>query len=165
MTDETLNSFSLTLDFLRCLVADVPDEAMARQPAGVANHPAWTLGHLAHSCEAIAGELGVPPWLPAEWSARFGTGSVPTADRGAYPSKADLLAALDDGKRRLAARLRAMSDAGLGVPLPDERYRNRFPTLGHAVIHILGAHTAAHVGQVTVWRRAAGFGPPAEPFI
>lgn len=165
MIDETLNSFALTLDFLRRLIADVPDDAMARQPAGVLNHPAWTLGHLAQSCEAIAREVGVPPWLPTNWATRFGTGSMPTADRAHYPPKADLLAPLADGQQRVGTALSAFTDAGLKVPLRDTRFRDRFPTLGHAVIHILGAHTASHVGQIVVWRRVAGFGPLTDPFI
>ena len=165
MIREILNSFGMTLVFLRRLVADVEDARLAEQPGGAANHPAWVLGHLADSCQAMAGELGGAAWLPEGWGERFGTGSVPVADRAAYPEKDALLTVLDEGERRLAEFLSAMTDADLSVPLPDARYRDRFPTLGHAVLHILGAHAAVHVGQVTVWRRAAGLPPLSEPFV
>jgi hypothetical protein len=49
-------------------------------------------------------------------------------------------------------------------PLPDGRYREMFPTLGHAVTHVLTAHTAAHIGQVIVWRRVMGFPPLAKVY-
>ena len=164
MVAEVLNSYRLTLDYLKRLVADLPDERLADQPHGVVNHPAWIIGHLTHSCEAIGGELGLSPWLPEDWSRKFGTGSVPTADRCAYQSRADLLAALMDAVARVSDRVVALGDSGMEAPLPDQRFREMFPTVGHAVVHILTAHAAVHVGQVSAWRRAAGYPPPSETF-
>ncbi len=40
--------------------------------------------------------------------------------------------------------------------------RGQFPTVGHAVLDILTAHTAMHVGQITVWRRAMGLAAVQE---
>ena len=162
MVGEVLNSYRLTLDYLHRLVADVPDRDLARQPAGVANHPAWVIGHLTYSCQVLGGMLGLTAWLPAGWEGRFGTGSVPTPDPSARPPKAELLAALADGRARVSDRLAGLGDAGMGAPLPDERYRAVFPTVGHVVVHILAGHTAVHVGQVSVWRRAAGYPPLSE---
>ncbi|HUW84431.1 MAG TPA: DinB family protein [Phycisphaerae bacterium] len=164
MIDEVLNSYRLILDYLRRLVADVPDGDLARQLNGVANHPAWVIGHLTCSCQGLGGELGLAAWLPKQWESLFNTGSVPTSDRSAYPPKAELLAALADGQVRLSERLAALGDAAMSGPLPDERYRALFPTLGHAVLHILTGHAAVHVGQVSVWRRAAGHQPLSETF-
>jgi hypothetical protein len=165
MLDEVLRSYGMTLDYLRRLVADLDDRQMALQPGGAVNHPAWVLGHLIYSCQAIGGEVGLPAWLEEDWARCFGAGSAPTADPAAYPSKAELLHALADGQRRLADRLAAVGEAGLAAPLPDERYRETFPTVGHAVLHILVAHAAVHVGQVSVWRRVAGLPPVPEPFV
>jgi hypothetical protein len=165
MIAEILRSFGLTLDYLNRLVADIPDEAMTKQTAGAVNHPAWVIGHLAFSCQAIGGEIGLAAWLPGDWKERFGTGSTPSEARAAYPSKNELLAALADGRRRLETRLREMSDAEMGKPLPDESHRAMFPTVGHAVLHILTAHAAVHVGQISVWRRVAGFWPLETPFV
>ncbi len=163
MISEILNSFALTMNYLRRLVGDVPDAQMTCQPAGAANHPAWVIGHLVHSCEGMGSELDVPPWLPEDWTSRFGYGSVPSADRRLYPSKTELLRALDDGQRRLSEALAAIDESRLAGPLPDEA-RAIFPTLGHAVLHILGAHAAVHVGQVSVWRRVMGLQPLTQPF-
>jgi uncharacterized damage-inducible protein DinB len=165
MVDEVLNSYSLTLGYLRRLVDDVPDAELARQPNGMVNHPAWVIGHLTHSCEAIAGELGLQPWLPENWNRQYGTGSVPTADRSAYPTKAELLAMLSDAQARVSEQLVSLGETGMEAPLPDERYRTMFPTVGHAVVHILIGHAAVHVGQVSAWRRATGYMPPGETFV
>lgn len=165
MIDQILRSYDLTLGCLKRMVADVPNELLTRQSDGAVNHPAWVIGHLAYSCQAIGGELGLQPWLSDDWAERFGTGSVPREDRPLYPTKQALLETLSDGQRRLTDRLLAIGDAGLAEPLPDERYRQMFPTLGHAVLHILVSHASVHVGQVTVWRRAVGLGPIDESFV
>jgi len=165
MVDEIIRSYARTLDYLRRLVDDIPDEFMARQTGGAVNHPAWILGHLIHSAQAIGGEIGLPPWLPSNWHRQFGTGSTPASDRSQYPKKATLLAALTDGQKRITERLNELGDQGLSGPLPDVRYREEFPTLGHAVLHILTSHAAIHVGQLTVWRRAVGLGPLQDVFI
>ena len=165
MVDEVLNSFHRTLDYLRRLVADVQEIDMALQPNHAANHPAWVIGHLVYSCQAIGGEIGLAPWLPTHWEELYGTGSNPTPIADNYPAKAELLAVLANAEEKLDQRLRELGDEGLNQPLPDKNYRSIFPTLGHAVVHVLTSHTAVHVGQVSVWRRAAGAKPLAESFI
>jgi hypothetical protein len=165
MVSEVLNSYRLTLDYLRRLVADVPDVDLTRQPTGLANHPAWVIGHLAVSCQALGGEMELAPWLPSHWEGMFGTGSVPTADRSVYPPKAELLTVLADAQARLSHRTLVLGDVGMSAPLPDARYRELLPTIGHAVVHILTAHAAVHVGQVSVWRRAGGYRALSQIFV
>ncbi len=165
MIDEIVRSTSLSINDLRRLLEDVPEEMMTRQIDEVINHPAWVIGHLIHSCEAIGGEIGISPWLPNEWQQKFGTGSTPSEVRQQYPAKGDLLNSFADAQRRVVARLNEIGEQGLSAPLPDTRYRETFPTLGHAVLHILAAHTALHVGQVTVWRRAIGLPPLTKSIL
>ena len=154
MIKAVLNSYRLHLDFLQRLVADLSIEDMVVQPKSVPNHAAWTIGHLVHSSQTIGGQLGLSPWLLEEWGERFGTASLPIANVEAYPGKQILLNALEDGHARISQRLHEMDETELSAPLPDLRYRDQFPTIGHAVIHILAGHTALHVGQLTIWRRA-----------
>jgi len=165
MIIEITNSYCFALNYLRRMVVDVPDERMTEQAGGVVNHPAWVIGHLAFSCQKLAGEMGLHAWLMDNWEKRFGTGSVPTVERKQYPSKTELLEILADAQRRVLDRLRAVGEEGLKKPLPDVHHRVLFPTLGHAILHILTVHAALHVGQVTVWRRAVGLGPLREVFV
>jgi hypothetical protein len=165
MIDEIVRSNLLTINDLRRLIEDVPDEMMTRQTAGIVNHPAWVIGHLTHSCEAIGGEPGISTWLPDEWQRKFGTGSTPVAERDQYPLKDELLNALTDAQRRVVEQLNLMGEPALSAPLPDVRHREIFPSLGHAVLHILTAHAALHVGQITVWRRAIGLPPLRQPIM
>jgi hypothetical protein len=149
-----LHSFHYALEFLRELVADVPPIDMVAQPPGIANHPAWTIGHLTHSCELLAGVAGLPPWLPADWAGRFGTGSVPVADASMYEPKAEMLARLADAQERIMSAVAQLDHGQLNQPFPDESYRDVFPTVRHAFTQVMVGHTAMHVGQLIVWRRA-----------
>jgi hypothetical protein len=165
MIAEILRSNKLVLDYLRRLAADIPDDLMTRQYVGVTNHPAWIIGHIIYRCQAIGGEIGIAAWLPDDWGSKFGTGSVPLDKPDSYPVKKMLLQALDDGQQRLETALSTALESDMDKPLPDVSYREIFPTVGHAVMHILTAHSAVHVGQLTVWRRASNLGPLTESFI
>jgi uncharacterized damage-inducible protein DinB len=160
MIPELVSSLDRSLAYMRDLVADLSQEEMLLQPPGVPNHAAWTLGHVIYSCQAIAGELGVEPWLPSDWESSFGTGTSPDAVAASrHSGKSALLAALADAGDRLRAALLASDEARLREPLPDEKAREILPTLGHALLQIVAGHTAFHAGQLAVWRRAIGRAP------
>lgn len=159
-----LHSFAYCLDYLREQVADVDDADMVAQPNGIKNHPAWVIGHLAGSCQLLGGEIGLPPWLPNDWAKRFGTGSVPTTDVRAYETKDAALARLADAQARTTAAVSRLNDSQLDQPLPDEAHRAIFPTVRHALTHVLVGHTANHIGQLTLWRKAMGLPRLARSF-
>ena len=163
--EPALHSFAYSLDYLREQVADVHTGAdMVAQPVGIRNHPAWLIGHLAYSCQLLGGVIGVPEWLSADWAARFGTGSEPVADSGRCPTKDDALAVLRDAQSRITRAVEGLDDARLDQPFPDESYRDVFPTVRHALTQVLVGHTAFHVGQLSVWRRAMGLPAMGRPF-
>ncbi|HYO09226.1 MAG TPA: DinB family protein [Tepidisphaeraceae bacterium] len=159
-----LHSFAYCLDFLREQVAEVPAADMVAQPNGIANHPAWVIGHLTFTCQMLGGTIGLPEWLPDNWAGRFGTGSVPVADAGAYESKRDALTLLADAQSRITRAVEQLDDAQLDQPFPDPSYHDVFPTIRHALTQVLVGHTANHVGQLTVWRRAMGIPPLRRSF-
>ena len=159
-----LHSFSYALVYLREQLAGVTPQQMVAQPNGIANHPAWVVGHLAFTCQMIGGVIGLEPWLPADWEKRFGTGSVPVADAGAYEAKERALAILADAESRIARAVETLDDAHLDQPFPDASYHYVFPTVRHALTQVLVGHTSMHVGQLTVWRRAMGLPAMSRSF-
>ena len=95
---------------------------MCAQPVTgvVMNHPAFLLGHLA----LVAGELaltsfGLPPVCPEEWKELFSQGAKPLADRSRYPSKAELVKALEDAHTRLADAVTKATPEMLAKPAPE----------------------------------------------
>ena len=154
MIEEALNSYGIVLDDIRDLIAELSDQELLAQTQGNHNHAAWVVGHLVCSAQAIGEEMGIAPWLSSEWLSLFGRGSTPTSEASQYPARSAVLQALSDAEARIVSKLNSMTAADLAKPLRDTRYREIFPTLGHAVLHILTVHTSVHLGQLVSWRHA-----------
>lgn len=163
--EENIKSFEYGLEFLRKQTQDLTESEMVLQPEPLNNHPAWVLGHLTASCQAAGREIGITPWLPTDWAARFGSGSKPVDDVAAYESKTELVNVLDDAQSRVAAEIRQLSPEQLGAPLSHDRYGDAFPTLRHAIVQMLVAHQAYHIGQVVIWRKLIGKDSVGESFL
>jgi len=159
-----LHSFKYGIDYLGEQVSDVNEADMVAQPNGIMNHPAWVLGHLTHACQMLGGLVEIPKWLPDDWASRFGTGSVPVADLSRYETKANALLILQDAQSRIIQRVEQLDNGLLDQPFPDPSYLVMFPTIRHALTQVLVGHTANHVGQVSVWRRAMGLPPMGRAF-
>ena len=151
-----LHSFAYGLDFLREQVADVDEADMIAQPNGIVNHPAWTIGHITAATHLLARTIGVQKWLPTEWVQHYRTGSIPVADANPYDSKNELLSKLREAQSKISHAIEQMNDSQLDVPFPAESYRDVFPTIRHALTQVLIGHTAFHVGQLSLWRKAMG---------
>ncbi len=159
-----LHSFAYCLDFLREQVADVAEADMVAQPNGIMNHPAWVIGHLTLTCQLLGRAIGLPEWLPNDWAKSFGTGSVPVTDASLYETKNNALAMLRDAESRITQAVHQLDDSHLDELFPDESYRVVFPTIRHAITQVLVGHTANHIGQLSVWRRAMGLPPMRRAF-
>jgi hypothetical protein len=151
-----LHSFAYSLEYLRELLADIPDSDMTAQSTGLANHPSWTVGHLTFILQMIGHVIGVPPWLTEAFAKRYGPGSVPATDADSYESKHVALAMLADAQSRITNAVLALDPSRLDDHFPDPNFLDVFPTIRHALTQVLLGHTAYHIGQLAVWRRAMG---------
>lgn len=156
MNDHALHGNALNLKDAGKLVADLGPEQMTAQPAPGMNHAAWVLGHLAWAADLGPQILGEAPGFPAEWVPLFDNSSEPKADASAYPSKAELLAALEDATGRLAASLGRATPEQLAAEFPIAEFRATHPTAGDGVVFLATNHAARHLGQLSAWRRALG---------
>src|SRR4051794_31456859 len=91
--------------FGRKLIEDVPEEKMAVQPMPGMNHAAWIIGHITMPRLWMKELLKLDTNVPADWVEKFNMGTTPVADRAAYPSKAELLAAMAETEKVLAEGL------------------------------------------------------------
>lgn len=142
--------------YVGLLVDDIAEDQMTALPGGLKSHPAWHLGHLAHSIQSFAVELGNPATLPESFKPTYGMGSEPTSNRADYGTKAELLAALDEQISRAHDAARKLTEADLAKEHPNEQMRPFFPTVGHFVIMSLCSHPSIHAGQIATWRQAQG---------
>lgn len=162
MMKDCLACMRRTVEYLRASVSDLTDTEMILQPTNAPNHPAWTLGHIIQSWQAVVEEVGAAAWLPAEWESIFGYGTSPAeVSSSRYASRATLVGFLDDAANRVQAALEAVTDAQLQGPLRSAESQETFATGGEALLQVLLAHAAFHAGQLAAWRRAIGRGPAA----
>ena len=159
MKDAVLRAGEVNVEYAKKLVADIPDERMAEQPAPGMNHAAWVLGHLTFVGDSMIRVFDQPFSMPKEWVELFNLSSKPTSDRAKYPSKAALLEAYDRSYARLTEAVKNATSESLEREFPNPKLRTQLPTVGVAMVHILCSHHGLHLGQLSAWRRALGMAP------
>jgi hypothetical protein len=164
MIDAILRLAADNVRYGEALVLDIEDSQMAQQPAGIKNHPAWTLGHLAVSQDFILQLLETPSAIDQSWVRLFGSGGVPTDDRLNFPSKTELLNVLKSQHEKVAQVVKANFERRAAAANPFPPLVPRFPTVGDLVLHLLTTHEAVHLGQLSAWRRAKDL-PQVSPVI
>jgi hypothetical protein len=117
------------------------------------------LGHLPFSADGAGGLLGAAKELPAEWTPLFGPGSQPSASRGDYPSRDELLRAVERGFERLRRQAAAATPEQLARPTTNPHTKDALPTVQEGVAFLLTGHLGIHLGQLSAWRRMAGLPP------
>jgi hypothetical protein len=159
MLDTAIQVNLFLIGYCRRQIADIPDERMAEQPVASVNHPAWVLGHLAWTADRALEMLGAPALLPAESATLFGRGSTPSNSRAAYPSKDELLKAIDAGYEQLRQRAKLATPEQLSKPTTNPLVKDTLPTLKELLAFLMSGHMGVHVGQISSWRRMIGLPP------
>jgi hypothetical protein len=159
MLDSAIQVNLFLMRYCRMLVGDNADDRLTEQPHAGVNHPAWILGHLALTADATLGKLGIHKALPAEWATLFGAGSKPSASRGVYPSKDDLLRAVEQGYQQLRQTAATATPEKLSRPTTNPGVKETLPTLKEMVAFLLSGHMGVHLGQLSSWRRMIGLPP------
>ncbi|MGP1347713.1 MAG: DinB family protein [Phycisphaerales bacterium] len=171
MRQQILSTYAMTLETAQRLVADVGDERFVEMPHAGAKHPAWVLAHLAIASGMCAAVLSRDPdesplglsGVPEEWSATASPGKPISLERSDYGKKAELLVHLERTHALTSDRFAEVDDAFLSTEFPIAEYRSFFPTRLDCVVYMMAHHEGYHLGQLTMWRMAAGLGSVA-PF-
>ena len=163
LREHLLGVFNYSLEQAKTLTADVPCERFAELPHPGAKHPGWVLGHLAVASGIGAAYLrgdaeGGLCDVPAAWMASCM--AEPTAERSIYGTREQLLGELSRVHAIYVEALNAATPEIWKREYPNPDYRAFFPTLGAATFYFMAHHEQYHLGQLSTWRRAAGF-PPA----
>ena len=154
-----LFGWSKNLDYGPKLVADLDEQQMVAQPAGVgekpANHPAWVFSHLNAYLPVIEAlirgeEFADPKDHP------FGMQSAPQSDRSIYASKEQLVSTFVQGHEVVRDLLESADESVLIRPVKLPRWENVMPKVGIALSYVMLNHENMHLGQLSAWRRVQG---------
>jgi len=138
--------FDRNLRVLTRTVEGVGDAAAATPLFEGGSHLHWLLGHLVVSRDGLLRHLGAEPVWGEDAAASFGRGSTPDARPTA--TIAEQIGRLGQQQAQLEATLATVDDATLARPA------GRMTVA--AWIEFLAWHETYHVGQATLYRRAAG---------
>lgn len=160
MFELELTLYKFNLKYLRQLAADLDESQMGVAPFAGANTPLWILGHLASTADFAGRMLGLEPACPRAWHKQFAPGTKPADLQPPLPTKAELLAAIENGHRRVSE---AAPDASADAMNEPHNVALLAPTVlktkGHVVAHLMTTHVAFHLAQLSACRRHAGKGP------
>ncbi len=156
MLDTEQNVNQMLLRYCHMLIKDVADDRMTEQPLPDVNHPAWILGHLAFSTDRGRSLLGAEKRLPTEWTTLFGPGSKTVVTRSTYPTKGELVLAVDEGFQHLRFAITATADELFAQPSTNPFSKDILPTIKDAIAFLLTGHLGVHLGQLSMWRRMIG---------
>jgi len=152
------------LRYAQALVADLSDEQFVLRPGGNMNHPAWILGHVSlyHpiTVQLLAGE----PIDDPKHNRLFGfAGQGPLDDVKAYGSKQAVVTQFEEGHERVAQALLAATPRALQQTPSLERWAKMYPTVEFMLPDLLLFHEGMHIGQISIWRRAAALAGVSFP--
>jgi len=151
-----LELYAASLKDIVNAIEPIPEAAMTQQPAGLVNHPAWMLSHIAHAAASIAFLLDEPcADVGQEDMQLYGPGSIPVADPYHYAPKAELLERLTRRHQVVENLVRSRFQDYLHKK-PPAPFDGFAPTIGRIVVYLLAAHESYHLGQLMDWKRAAG---------
>src|SRR3989304_1270278 len=145
------------LRYASALVADLSDEQFVLRPGGNMNHTAWILGHVSlyHpiTVQLLAGESSGDP----KHDRLFGfAGQGPVDDVAAYGSKQLMVSRFEEGHEQVAQALLAAKPPAFQQRPSLERWAKMYPTVEFMLPDLLVFHESMHIGQISIWRRAAG---------
>jgi uncharacterized damage-inducible protein DinB len=145
------------LNYAQALLADLTDEQMMRRPGGAMNHAKWILGHVTIYHPVIVKLIAGETFPDAKDDPKFGfAGQGPVDDPAAYESKDAMVARFVSGHEQVAqALLKAGPEAFARKP-SLERWAKLYPTIEFMLPDLLLHHESLHIGQISIWRRAAG---------
>jgi hypothetical protein len=152
------------LRYAQALVADLTDEQFVLRPGGNMNHPALILGHLAKYHSVTVQLLNGQPVDDPKNDPLFGfAGQGPVDNIRPYGSKDKIVSWFSEGHENVAQALLAAQPEAFKQQPSLERWAKMYPTVEFMLPDLLIFHESMHIGQISIWRRAAGLPGIAFP--
>lgn len=166
MFENEIATNQLMVNYLILLASGIEDSELDDQPCENFNPPRWILGHLAVYTDYALRLTGARFACPKEWHRAYARGSSSGSSPDERPSRTELLDAIVNGFQTVRDRCSQLSEEDLNKPHKVPFLKGTaLTTAGHVLAHLMTTHFAAHLGQLSAWRRLNGLEnvEPAEP--
>ena len=145
------------LRYALALLEDLSDEQMLLRPGGNMNHPAWILGHMSLYYPTVPALLKGETFADPADDDLFGfRGRGPQDDVELYGSKDSQVERMETGHELVAQALLSAAAEDFNRPPSLQRWAKMYPTVEFMLPDLLLLHENIHIGQLSIWRRAAG---------
>jgi hypothetical protein len=161
-------STRLGLGYADRLLTDVGGDQFARfatvgDTVVESNHPCFILGHLSLYPSRVVSELGgdASAIEPSDAFVKlFDHNATCADDRDGtlYPSMDEVVSVFRGAHQQAIETLQRSGDELFSPENPNEKMREKFPTIGAMHGFYLGGHLMVHLGQFSAWRRMMGMG-------
>lgn len=137
-------------------VEDFSAEDLTHRPCDGCHPIAWQLGHLISSQAFLLNMVSpnADAGVPQSFHDRYAKGTGGPDDNGPYQTAQEYMDLFDRVNNVIEAELAKLSDEDLDAPAP-EKFRERFPSIGHLYI-LMASHPLMHAGQFVPVRRKLG---------
>jgi hypothetical protein len=144
------------------LLNDLTDAQMLVRPGGNMNHPAWILGHTCIYHPIVPALLRGETFQDPADDPLFGfKGRGPLSDPEIYGTKQSQIQRFTEGHEMVAQALLSAKPEQLQRRPSLARWSESYPAVEFMLPDLLLHHESIHVGQLSIWRRAAGL-PPVD---
>ncbi|MFI5231311.1 MAG: DinB family protein [Gemmatimonadales bacterium] len=145
------------------VVASLDDTHRSLEPHPGTKTAGWLVGHLAVTGDFGRRLCGSPTLCPKDWRALFNPGTRPSPNAADYPPMRELAGAMIAVYSGLCEDLPRAEPRLLSADNPFVPARHALPTSGDFVAYLMTGHLGHHLGQLMVWRAAAGLARGANP--
>jgi hypothetical protein len=155
LSEQLADAIKSTEGLLTRFLEGFDDASATAQPAGLPNHAAWTLGHLALTMHRTAERVAATTF-PLRWDPEpYAFGSSPTAARRDYPPLAEMIANYHRAFALLVEAVRGAGEEDLARPVQWGKSTITARDLALRMVF----HNGTHCGQLVDLRRVLGLGP------
>lgn len=139
------------------LMEDVTDAQVLLRPGGNMNHPAWIFGHMSIYHPVMVGLINGVSFDDPKDDPIYGFAVTKTSDDpSVYSEKSAILEKYASGHEQVAQALLKATPGQLSALPSLPRWRETKQTVAFMLPDLMLHHESTHIGQLSIWRRAAG---------
>ena len=135
MRQNTIQASRVTQGYVQLLIDGTDHDLWFKRPAGVPNHLAWQIGHIASSANSGLKAIGKPSLCDEAWDKLFLRGTESSDDASIYPTVDEIIAKFHEVYAALTETYEQADESVLLADSQIERLIERFPKQGDFLVY------------------------------
>ncbi|MAT80394.1 MAG: hypothetical protein CMJ29_03550 [Phycisphaerae bacterium] len=151
-------SIRFLMNMAKPLVSDIDAQRFSDSCDTTINHPAFVLGHCAYYVGYCMQMLGSDIELPDSHTDLYQHGAECMHMHDGYDDKESAIAHFMERLETAASFVEGLDDSVFARSTEGTFFEDRMPNMATVANFMMVAHVTFHLGQVSGWRRVAGYG-------